>query len=213
MERTFSIDTKRKKQLHKKYIKSKPVMWGLQFLFPAALIIFTAIFTVYAFGNADSFIVQLPYDSDYGKKDMIVIWGILICVDLILLFMTVVVRIAVHRFTGVALSERINESLKIEDGMLIYGYQNYAGSIGSERVVVRILLDGGMQITYISSLCRLVFTGKMNSTYYEDYEKLRTKADGKFENGEFVLFDYFEPSLKETLIQNRVKIIVTDTLI
>lgn len=190
MKKKLKIDLEKKKEVHKEYIKTTQFANRPRVLLIVAAI-FTVILLVYGFAFENTFIMD-------GEKDAILIWGIIMMVDIILVFLWVITKIAIFRGTGKYISERVNESLILEDSVLKYGYQNFAGATEEDRVVVTLSLEQN-HITYNPLIKQLTFEGTLNSTYYDNYQTRETRADGEMKQGTFVLFDYFKPSLVDTL--------------
>lgn len=195
----LSVNKQEKKQLHKKYLKSKKVTYILPYIMIILAVIFSICLLIYGFGNENAFIVNDVTDTDFGKKNMMLLYFILGTVDIIFLFGYMVIRIATNRITGKNISERVNETLLIKNDCIEYGYQNYAGSVDGDRVVVQIPFRYISKITYTNTTKEIVFKGKYSSKYYEDYKTKETRADDKLFSDDFIIFDYFEPSLINSL--------------
>lgn len=195
----LSVNKQEKKQLHKKYLKSKKVTYILPYIMIILAVIFSICLLIYGFGNENAFIVNDVTDTDFGKKNMMLLYFILGTVDIIFLFGYMVIRIATNRITGKNISERVNETLLIKNDCIEYGYQNYAGSVDGDRVVVQIPFRYISKITYSNTTKEIVFKGKYSSKYYEDYKTKETRADDKLFSDDFIIFDYFEPSLINSL--------------
>ena len=194
-------DIQKKKQIHKNYLKSKKIIYALPYVILALALVFSIVLLIYGFGNDTAFIVSDNTDSDFGKKNIMLLCFILGTVDIILAFFFIVIKIAIYRIVGKSISERVNESLLIKKDCIEYGYQNYAGAFDGDRVVVRIPFAYISKITYNSSTKEIIISGKYSSKYYEDYKTKYTRADDLLISGNFAIFDYFEPSLIDFLVK------------
>ena len=134
----YNINLLKKNEIHKKYIKSNKSILILSYGIIIILILFDFLFGLYSFVLEDTFVVQDIYAYNYGEKNYTVIWCVLITVNLIVGFLWIVLKISVYRIYGKYISERINESLIINDFNIEYGYQNLIGSTNIDRVIVRI---------------------------------------------------------------------------
>lgn len=203
----FKVNLARKKELQKRDLKNKPVLYWLPSLFILLAGVFTAGFLIYSLTLEDSFVSVNEMDYNYGEKNYLLIWTILVTVDLLLILFYVFSKLFIRKFTGKYFSERVNESLLLKDNMLEYGYQNYAGSVRGDRVIVKLPLNRLQQATYQKSVEKIVLKGMLNSVYYENYASKETRADtSSFEPGVLVLFDYFEPSLYQALRRENVEV-------
>lgn len=193
------VNNQDKKVVHKKYLKSKKVMYIIPYFILISVLVFSCVFMVYGLGNKNAFVVKDITDSDFGKKNILLMWFVLGTIDVILAFIYIVSIIFIKRITGKNISERVNETLLIKNDCIEYGYQNYAGSVDGDRVVVQIPFRYISKITYSNTTKEIVFKGKYSSKYYEDYKTKETRADDKLFSDDFIIFDYFEPSLINSL--------------
>ena len=195
----LSVNKQQKKKLHKNYLKAHKVLYILPYIMIILAILFSIGLLIYGFGNENAFIVRDVTDSDFGKKNMMLLFFILGTGDIILTFLCLVLKITTNRISGRNISERINETLLIKNDCIEYGYQNYAGSIGGDRVVVQIPFRYIKKIIFNNATKETVFKGKYTSKYYEDYKTKTTRADDTLFSDDFIIFDYFEPSLVNSL--------------
>jgi hypothetical protein len=165
--------------------------------------IFTIVFAVYGIGLENTFIVKDVTSSDYGRKNLLLVWIVLITVDIIILFLWFIQRLVVNGIFGKFIKQRINESLIISDEIIEYGYQNLVGSTSSDRVIVRIPTNSIKQIKVSRDIYKLEIVGLLSSKYYENYSQKKTRAPkNNYKEGSFVLFDYFNPGLMDFLEMN-----------
>lgn len=196
MQTKFAVDFSKKKEIQNNYIrKSKwPTVLSLGLL--AAIVVFTVTFAVYGFGMRDTFLVQDVTASDYGQKNIVLVWVLLITVDVILLFLWFVQKLVVYEVFSKYIDQRVNESLAISDDFIEYGYQNSVGASSGDRVVVRVPLKGIREIIIDQKIHRIELIGLVSSKYYENYLQRKTKApEDNYKEGSLVIFDYFEPGL------------------
>lgn len=196
MQTKFAVDFSKKKEIQNNYIrKSKwPTVLSLGLL--AAIVVFTVTFAVYGFGMRDTFLVQDITASDYGQKNIVLVWVLLITVDVILLFLWFVQKLVVYEVFSKYIDQRVNESLTFSDDVLEYGYQNSVGASSGDRVVVRVPLKGIREIIIDQKIHRIELIGLVSSKYYKNYAQRNTKApEDNYKEGSLVIFDYFEPGL------------------
>jgi Flp pilus assembly pilin Flp len=198
MEKIFYVDGLKKANIQKKYIKTSKGATALSIGLLATFIIFTIVFAVYGFGNENTFLVRDVTASDYGEKNLFFVWTVLITVDIIILFLWVIQKIAVNGILGKYINQRMNESLVISDEVIEYGYQNSVGSTAGDRVIVKVPVDNIRQIKIDRSIARIELIGLISSKYYENYSRRETRAPkNNYKESSFVIFDYFEPELIE----------------
>lgn len=196
MREKFAVDFSKKKEIQKQFIrKSKwPTVFSLSLL--TMIVLFTIAFSVYGFGMRDTFLVQDITASDYGQKNIVLVWVLLITVDVILLFLWFVQKLVVYEVFSKYIDQRVNESLTFSDDFIEYGYQNSVGASASDRVVVRVPLKGIREIIIDQKLHRIELIGLVSSKYYENYAQRNTKEpEDNYKEGSLVIFDYFEPEL------------------
>ena len=206
MERLFSVDDLKKTKLQKKYIRTNKSATAISVGFLVAFLLFTIAFSVYGFGRENSFLVQDVTSSDYGKKNLVLVWFVLITVDIIIMFLWFVQKLVVSGIFGRFIKQRINESLIISSDVIEYGYQNLVGATASDRVIVRVPIDSIRQIKINQEIARIELCGLVSSKYYENYSQKKTRAPKNYyKEGSLVIFDYFEPGLIEFFKKNYAK--------
>lgn len=101
-------------------------------------------------------------------------------------------------------SSRVDESILIADGCIRYSYRQKHQSLSSERRV--LIFDFGKisSIIYDEKTKLLRLSGEILSEYYDDYKKKKPVDVNTIE--EFVICDYFSPSLKDTLLSQGIKV-------
>lgn len=106
--------------------------------------------------------------------------------------------------TGGTNSARVDESLILTGNTIKYSYRQKHNSLSSERRVLSIDFNKMDSIVYDKKTHLLKFTGEILSEYYDDYKKKKTVDINTLE--EFVICDYFTPSLTETLLSMGIKV-------
>lgn len=101
-------------------------------------------------------------------------------------------------------SSRVDESLILMGNVIKYSYRQKHHSLSSERRVLSIDFEKMDSITFNKKTKLLKFTGAILSEYYDDYKKKKPVDINTIE--EFVVCDYFTPSLTETLLSKGIKI-------
>lgn len=101
-------------------------------------------------------------------------------------------------------SARVDESLILTGSTIKYSYRQKHHSLSSERRVLSIDFNKMDSIVYDEKTHLLKFTGEILSEYYDDYKKRKPVDINTLE--EFVICDYFTPSLTEALLSKGIKV-------
>lgn len=101
-------------------------------------------------------------------------------------------------------SARVDESLILTGNTIKYSYRQKHHSLSSERRVLSIDFNKMDSIVYDEKTHLLKFTGEILSEYYDDYKKRKPVDINTLE--EFVICDYFTPSLTEALLSKGIKV-------
>lgn len=99
---------------------------------------------------------------------------------------------------------RVDESLFIADNKIRYSFRIKHQSTSSERRVITVDFSKISDLTFDDTTGILCFAGEILSEYYDDYRN--KKSVNTAELDEFMICDYFMPSLKETLKTKGVKV-------
>lgn len=190
------VDLAKKDKTQREYFRSCKGWLTLSYGIVIFFILFNVLFGLYGLVKKDTFIVKDIYDSGYGLKDTLLVWVIIIAVDVILVFLWFIQHILAIGITGKYIIQRVNENLFINESYIEYSYQNAVGASPGDRVVVKIPLDSINSMIITENIRKIEIVGKICSVYYDNYvhRKTRTKPDD-FEEGVFVIFDYFVPEL------------------
>lgn len=193
----FKPDLNKKSYIQERYYHSLKEWMALSYGIIAIAVLYTIIFAIYGFAIEDTFLILLPTDIGYGTKNTFLVWTILITTDLILAFLWVIqYMIGYDGVAGRYMSQRANETLLIDESYIEYRYQNATGATPGDRVVVRIKRDTISRIRINRENARIEITGLRCNVYYDNYARRRTRADvNDFQDGTFVVFDYFTPEL------------------
>lgn len=199
----FSVNNYKKKQIQKQYIRTSKLASSLSFGCLGALVLFTIVFALYGFCAKNTFLVQDVTASDYGIKNIVLVWFVLVTVDIILAFLWFIQKLVINIIFGKYIAQRINESLFISDNEIEYGYQNLVGASSGDRVIVKIPFANINTIRINQKVKKIEILGLVSSKYYENYSQKKTRAPkNNYKEGIFVLFDYFEPGLIEFFEKN-----------
>lgn len=101
-------------------------------------------------------------------------------------------------------SSRVDESLLLTGNTIRYSYRQKHHSLSSERRVLSFDLNKIDSIAFDEKTRIIVFSGEILSEYFDDYKKKKPVDVNTLE--EFVICDYFAPSLVETLLTKGVKV-------
>ncbi len=101
-------------------------------------------------------------------------------------------------------ASRVDESILLTDRLIKYSYRQKHQSLSSERRVLTFDFGKICFVSYNDKTKLLKFSGEILSEYYDDYRK-KEPVDVNILD-EFVICDYFSPSLKDTLILKGVKV-------
>ena len=127
----------------------------------------------------------------------IAMWTTVIVVEC--LFLSVAAKVLRKNLAGVNASERIEEQLTLEENILTYVYRIKYQSSPIERIVVKIPLDEISMVSYEKDTGKFVFDGLVYGDYVTVQEGMNEVALQKDDNGKIIIYDYFKPSLRETL--------------
>lgn len=179
------IDERKKKEIHDNEIHNSRIS-----LFPKIVIVVWIVSTIAVL------IVTLKASEETYK---LIGWCTLAFIIIFGFTMLIVAQIAVKRITGKYLSERINESMVLNGSTLEYGYQNFADHTPLDRVVIKIPLENLSSVKIDRKRKKVELRGKICQMYYDNYLTGETRAKEEYTDRTVILFDYFEPSLIETL--------------
>lgn len=119
------------------------------------------------------------------------------------LITSVCMRTLGHNIASSDNAARVDEILSVTDKSLCYSFRIKHQSSASERHVFSVAISDieFAEIDAKTEAVRLV--GKILSEYYEDYKNGRPDASQVVD--ELIIYDYFTPSLKETLFARDIR--------
>ena len=212
MNQNFVVNLKAKKRLHKiqhkkdiRFNKLKKIIkigWFLTILMPL-------VFVLYAYMSKDKFLFTIDRYAPVGTKDYFEIISIAGFILLMFFLVTLIIRTVMLNFTIENTKRRINESLIFDSDIIIYSYQRFLQSSTNDRVEVIIPVTEVL-IRYNNHLSKFTFTGRIASTYYYVYGDPSSDKIEEEKEQDFIIFDYFEPSLYTFLKAQAINIITED---
>lgn len=196
MIKKFLVNNDMKKRALRLMIESDSKFSWLNSLKKLLLIItlvLPVLFLVYAYKVSNGFVWLHGLYAAQGSKNHLFIWTV--CITMIVIFglITFILKILFRGLAGRDIDEKIDESLMLDNGALVYGYRLKMQSYRSERVVATIPLN---ECTYSidEKGKKITFFGNIFSQFYTDYNKNEINGKGNYID-KITLYDYFEPSL------------------
>lgn len=107
-----------------------------------------------------------------------------------------------HKLESVHMSERIQKTIKIIDSKLFYIFRMKYQSNPYERNVVVIDMNSLDKIDYDENSRKLTISGQMVEEYINTNKDCENISFSNAESRNLILYDYFEPSLKEYIKNN-----------
>ncbi len=165
-------------------------------------------YIIYNIVHPDAYIYE--FRGEYVKEYFLIFMnGTLI----ISVFLTTWFLIKVFRrvFSLATIGNKIREALSIqgdsmEEKCLLYTYGIRHQSLPTDMGLVAIMLNEIENIRYNSELKKLTIQGRMCDTWLNNVEDLDDVDISKREESEFIIYDYFSPSLIEELKKYPIKI-------
>ena len=195
MTKQFQVSKEKKETIQKSFYKHSKINYVL-YVWILLWILLNVWWAIHAIDKT-SFMSpawQVTGEGEKLVKNTYIVWSIFAFINIVFPILYIVIRIARRRICGKYTSERCNESLIIKDNIIEYGYQNLDHT-AYDRVVVSIK---DWQVKVDSE--KITFKGLIKQKYYEDYQAGITLAPDEYIDGEWILYDYFEPSLIETIL-------------
>ena len=94
----------------------------------------------------------------------------------------------------------------IEEKCLLYSYRIKYQSLPTDRGLVAIMLNEIKNIKYDNAFKKITIQGKMYATWIEKFQTLDEIDITNKKEGQFIIYDYFSPSLIEKLKKYPIKI-------
>ena len=120
------------------------------------------------------------------------------------LILSLCLKVLAGNLAGVDNSARVDESLLISDESIRYSFRLKYHSLSSERRVVTIPFSRITGISRDPETEALEFDGNFVSEYFDDYTEPAPVDIAPLT--QFVIYDYFSPSLKETLLTKGISV-------
>lgn len=120
------------------------------------------------------------------------------------LILSLCLKVLAGNLAGVDNSARVDESLLISDESIRYSFRLKYQSLSSERRVVTIPFSRITGISHDSETEALELDGNFVSEYFDDYTNPAPVDTAQLT--QFVIYDYFSPSLKETLLTKGISV-------
>jgi len=114
-------------------------------------------------------------------------------------FIAIIFRTLLGNLSGKDINERVNECLRITDDMLEYVFRIRYHTSTASRTVIHFPLAEIERLVYDKELKRLTLYGNFSQADTENYVPGRQVKTKPGSLREFVIYDYFEPGLAETL--------------
>ena len=189
----FNITTKSKKKARKnriRYERKWTLLKTLSFVF-ACIAIFSFVVGIFFVSN-----------NDYKRLEL---FGVLFAVFFIL---SIVSKAIIQNIASHWIQDRLNERLWIEDNVL-YHFQQVAFAAGlnsrsadSTGYLFAFQLNSIRGIVYDEKSKRIEFLADGKGYHYSDVRRRIIDKEWPLNGYEAVFYDYFEPSLIETLKNN-----------
>lgn len=200
MKKTLQVDSTLKTSLQKKIIKEKGKK-ARNFLKVFLMVAVLACFAICFFNiiSADRAIIHV---MGVPKKD----YEFIILTTLLGLILSVMTysfaTLFVNRFcTGEELS-RIDEGLTMTEDLILYSYRLKHITQPTDRYVVCIPYSKIYDINYNKKHRVICFKGNFLQDYVEMYINTERQTTDQGEINEITIIDYFEPQLRDLLIEN-----------
>lgn len=102
-------------------------------------------------------------------------------------------------------TERIDESLILDNDILKYTFRIIYQSNPKDRNVITIPLNKIREVSYNDDKKSLLFKGTFISDYVENYGPNNSSSKTAEEIDEMLIYDYFKPSLLDTLKEKGIR--------
>ena len=103
-------------------------------------------------------------------------------------------------------TERIDESLVLDNDILKYTFRIIYQSNPKDRNVIIMPLNKIREVSYNDDKKSLLFKGTFISDYVENYGPNNSSSETAEEIDEMLIYDYFKPSLLDTLKEKGINI-------
>ncbi len=199
-----TVNEKLKSRLQAEYLKRKNKKLKIFHAFIIISALLCLAYCVYLIFSPDKAIVNV---MGVPKKDFFSISFIAVTSLVLLGLISLFVRVFIGKKSSQNLSARINEKLSVKEKALLYSFRIKHETFPADRHVIYIPFDDEIAVHYNSTTREIYFKGKIYYEYVEMYDENVNKTSFQEELDEFVIYDYFEPQLKEVLVKQNVKIV------
>lgn len=193
----LTVNKKKKATLQKVVARSRKSVRIIMMISKILLIVGIAGGGLYALINGLTPGLSMVTVNGVAQKD---IGWVVISTSFIVapcLILSICLKTLANNIAGSNNSARVDESLLFADNIIRYSFRIKHQSTSSERRVITIDFSNINAVDYESETGAIVFTGKITSDYYDDFKKKKPVETDCIED--FVIYDYFTPSLKEML--------------
>lgn|GEM_PF-6091347 len=208
--RVIKLDSQKKKAICKAIIKNNRTFSIIQKIVKLIFMSGFLMSVVYAFLSCkvtDWHVVRVNGIDQIDYFEVIMFSGnIFILTSLIALFLKTYLK----NISKKDCYERINESLYLENGVLVYAYQVFMRSGLRARNVISIPINDIEAIDYSPNLKKITLKGSFSREYVENFNSTRTIIPNKRNRDTFVFYDYFSPSLMTIFNQYNLSVTVMD---
>lgn len=201
MTKNFLVDSRLKKKLesnHKKYTNNYVVLKHIKNFLMALSPSLPIIFAIYAYIISDGFVYLNDFYAKVGSKNHLFIWTVAATMFVLLLFFYLIARVIYNGLINKKLKERFDENIVFDTDRFQYGYKISMQSYVNDRVIVTIPINE-LTCKINNKTKRIIFTGNITSQYYTNYKKNQPQGQGGKLDEDFIIYDYFSPSLIEFL--------------
>lgn len=197
----FTVDEKKKRCLERRLRRTSgsAVLRVMKRIFFCISIAAPVAFCAYAYLISDGFIYRHDRYGTLGQKNTLFILVVAGAILAIFLMFALIFSVLEYGFANKDTHYRVSESLFLEGDILRYCYRNYMHAMPRDMVVVKIRMDDSLRVRHMGEDGKILFSGLVSSVYYEDYELQVTQGMERFSQQDFLIFDYFTPSLWQTL--------------
>ena len=194
------VDFDKKNLVQKNFFKVDRVSKNMTIISRVLMVVGIVASLVYAIVNIVSPTLSLVRINGEMEKDFLNIFIFTGIIFIPLVLLGFFIHIFKVNYGSRFIDNRIDESLYIEDDVLKYVFRIKYHSSVEQREVISIDLNKISHIEYNEKSKGVKFFGSLDDCYYMNYER---KEQGRKSNiDEFVIFDYFDPKLLETLKSN-----------
>lgn len=200
----LSVNTKKKTALQKAIARNKKSVRIIMMISKVLLLVGIIGGGLYALLNGLMPGLSMVTVNGVSQKD---IGWIIISTSFIVapcLIFSVCLKALANNLASSNNSARVDESLLIADNKIRYSFRIKHQSTSSERRVITVDFSKIHNVTFDDATGILCFAGKILSEYFDDYRN--KKPVNTTELDEFMICDYFTPSLKEALKSKGVSV-------